>query len=283
MFSRSITFLLALITAIFAYFAFFIGYQYATWMAVFVVLTAVSFIFSNQIQWWWNTRKPQEIDDKMKTILFKNYPFYSNLSLENKKMFRERMHAYMIGNNFMPQGGMPSVMTDIKGIIAAAATRITFGNKEQLISKFENIIVYPKAFPSPQFPHHFHSSEIFEEDGVIMFSMEHLLKKFQQPDRYFDAALYEFAKIFILQNPHLPFPKFDDEMWNTNEKITKFTKEYIHKFINLEEIDLDAVMVVAFFTHPDNFKKELPSIYEQFMNYFNLDLREKANPVIHNI
>jgi len=285
MFSRVIILLFSVITAFFGYLTYSVDRNYSIWIVIFLVLTTVSYIFSNQIQWWRNSNKPREIDDKMRQILSHNYDFYANLSLENKKIFRERMHAYMIGNNFMAKGGMKDVLTDIKGIIAAAATRLTFGNKEQLISKYENIIVYPKGFPSPQFPNSFHSSEIFEEDGVIMFSIEHLMKNFQKPDSYFDIALYEYAKIFMEQNSHISFPEYSDEFWETNEKITRFTKVYIQKHINLDlaDIDLGAVMIVAFFTHSDKFKLELPSIYERYMNYFNLDLVEKSDPIIRNI
>lgn len=283
MFSRAAILIFAIISGVLLYLAIMVDAQYSKWFIFPVILGTISFIFANQIQWWWNGRNPREIDDKMRQILLTHYPFYTNLSVDNKQIFRQRMHAYMMGNNFMPQGGMEKVMTDMKGIIAASAVRVTFGRPDSLIGKYENIILYPAAFPSPQFPNEFHASEVFEEDGVIMFSLKHLFKVFKNPTSYFDNTLYEFVRVFQLSNPQLVFPKIDESMWGLNETITGVTKEYIEKHINLLDIDLSGVMMVAFFTFSDKFKFEAPRMYEQYMDVFNLDLVEKANPVVRKI
>ena len=102
---------------------------------------------------------------------------------------------------------MEHVPEDVKGITAANIVMLTFGQKDYRLSNFEKSVTYPHPFPSPQFPKHLHSCEIFEEDGVILFSLEKMIPGATRQTQFYNIALHEYAKIFMLSYPDYNYPK----------------------------------------------------------------------------
>ena len=186
--------------------------SYYIYSVPFVIGSAVIYILSPQINWWWYQRHPPELPAGLRHLINTQLPFYQNLPVADKTRFRNRMAMYMEANEFMPQG-METVPPDLKGVIAASAVQVTLGHEDYLMSKFEHIIVYPHPFPSPQFPDEWHASEFYEEDGVIMFSAEQLMPGFMQPKRFFNIGLYEYARVFRHCHPEVAFPAIGEEHW----------------------------------------------------------------------
>ena len=145
---------------VFLYLTWEVDDSYAIYIPWPVVVLAVIYVLSPQINWWWYVRNPPELDGRMRQLFQQRYPFYHELSLENKKRFRERVALFKIGTEFMPQA-MEEVPEDIKGFVAANAVRLTLGLPDYMFPSFEKVVIYPKPFPSPQYPKSFHASEIF--------------------------------------------------------------------------------------------------------------------------
>lgn len=253
--------------------------SYALYIVPNVILLALIYVFSPQIDWWWFKRNPPKMDARVRAFFQKNYTFYQNLSLENKKRFRDRLGLFIIAKDFKPQG-TDSVPEDIKAIIAANAIHLTFGLEDYLLDKFEHIVVYPKPFPSPAFPKHFHASETFEEDGVTLFAAEPLLQSFVKPRQYYNIGLHEYAQAFILSNPNQLWPRLEDDIWEKLEQVSGFSKEAIHRWINLEEIDPLPVSIVHFLVFPQQFKTQLPKIFQSYSGIFQLNPLDEAAPVL---
>lgn len=243
--------------------------DYAMYAVPCVVAVAVVFMLSPQIDWWWYKRHPLDLPHMLQLFINKNSLFYQNLGVEDKFRFRNRMAMYMQAVEFMPQG-MEQVSPDVKGVVAACAVQMTFGQKDYLPGKFEHIVVYKHPFPSPQYPEHWHASEHFEEDGVIMFSTEQLMPGFLQPQRFFNIGLYEYARVFRTNNPDIAFPQVGEEHWPALEYISRFPKDKNIQYIGLPQIDLVALAVSHFFVFPENFKATLPDIYEGLARALNL-------------
>ena len=244
--------------------------NYALYIIPCVVLTAISYVFSPQINWWWYSRNPPKLDPPLRQILQKRNGFYQKLNPDKKKKFRERVALFMIGNDFMPQV-VDSVPEDIKGVVAANAVQLTFGLPDFLFPKFEKVVIYPKPFPSPQYPKKFHTSEIFEEDGVVLFAAEQLMKSFIQSDRFYNIGLHEYAKVFRASFPNLDYPELGEDIWEKLEQISGFSEEFVTKFINLEVISPGPVSIAHFFVFPDKFKRILPNIFDSYCQIFKLD------------
>ncbi len=242
--------------------------QYAFYLIPVVFILTMIYILSPQINWWWYKRNPPDVAAPIRALLFK-YPFYQRLPEGQKKRFRERMALFVMGNNFIPQG-VEIVSEDVKAIVAANAVTVTFGQKDFLFPKFENVIINPKPLPTLQYPDNYHASEIYEPDGVVLFAMEQLVKGFVESTRYFNIGLYEYAKVFIITYPNNLYPTLDENSWNALERISGFSKEWIEKWINLPDVDPLAVSIAHFFIFPEPFRVELPEEFETYRNIFKM-------------
>ncbi len=254
--------------AVALYLAFGVDGRYSMWIVPPLILLASIWVLSPQINWWWYQRYPPDVAAPIRQFLFQ-YPFYQRLPEGEKKRFRSRMALFVMGNEFIPQM-MKDVPEDVKAIVAANAVTLTMGMEKFLFPKFENIIINPKPLPTLQYPEKYHASEIYEPDGVVLFSAEQLVRGFLESTRYFNIGLYEYAKVFRISNPVQFYPAFDENSWDAFERISGFSKEWIEQWINLPDIDPVAVSIVHFFTFPEEFLKELPEVYKMYRSIFKM-------------
>jgi len=266
--SRIVSIPFVLGALIFLYLTWEIDRQYSAYIVPFVIGLALIFSFSPQINWWWYQRHPPELTGKLRGLLERFLPYYQRLAEPEKKRFRHRVALYIEANDFMAKG-MDEVSPDLKVVAAACAVQLTFGKQDFLMNSFEHLVFFPQPFPSPQYPENYHASEIFEEDGVILFSAEQLMKGFFTPHKFYNVGLHEYAKVFERSFPDLAFPALSDTHWQELQQISGFTHEWIGAWINLEDIPLRAVSITHFFTFPQQFYALLPDLYEQYARLFN--------------
>lgn len=263
---------------VFLYLAWQVDSGYAIWIVPFVVLIAGVYVMGPQLDWWSANKKPPELDERLRKMLHDHLPFYQHLSLEGKKRFRERMALFMLAHDYSHMVA-EEVPEDLKAIIAANAVQLTFGQEDFLLEKFEKVIIYPHPFPSPQFPEHFHVSETFEEDGVVLFTDQNLMRGFLQPQQFFNIGLHEFAQVFIVSYPERPYPQLDDTIWEYLPAISGYSKDKLQHWMGLPYLDPLPVSMVYFFTHSERFKQVLPDLFEQYAEVFNLNPLEKYQPI----
>lgn len=252
---------------VFLYMTWEVDESYSVYIIPPVVLLGLLFVFGPQINWWWYKRYPPKLDPNIRHLFRRHFHFYQKLSPDDKERFRRRVALYTIANDFMPQA-MEKVPEDVKAFIAANVVQLTFGQEDFLLSKFERIVVYPKPFPTPQYPEKFHASEIFEEDGVVLFSAQQLAKGFLHPTQYYNIGLHEYAKVFMICYPEHPYPVFDQDIWSKLEQISGFSREFIAEWINLDNIDPLAVSISHFFVFPEKFRAVLPEVFELYGEIF---------------
>jgi Mlc titration factor MtfA (ptsG expression regulator) len=232
-----------------------------------VVLLAMIYVLSPQIDWQWYKRTPPDLPGVVREMLFQ-YPFYQGLPEGEKKRFRQRVALFAIGNEYIAQG-MEKVPDDLKYMIAACAATLTLGQEKFLFRKFEHIIVTPRPVPTPQYPDRFHASEIYEPDGVVLFAAEQLALGFMQSKQYFNIGLYEYAKIYVKTYPEANYPNFQENNWAILERISGFSRAWIEQWINRPDLDPLAVGIVYFFTFPDRFVEELPTDFQLLKRIFH--------------
>ncbi len=233
-----------------------------------VIILTIIYIMNPQIDWWWYKKHPPELDSRMRQFLIKHAAFYNGLSVNDKKKFRNRMALYEMSVEFMPKG-WESVPDDIKGIIAANAVRMTFNKANFLLPKYERIVVYPTLFPSPQHPKVFHASELFEEDGVLLFSAKQIMWSFVQSQRCYNLVLHEFIKAYQDIFPDLVFPTVEEKDWGKLEAISGLSKASIEGMIRLPNISPTIVSANFFFTFPNKFRATQPALYKKWAAIFS--------------
>jgi hypothetical protein len=259
---------------IFLYLAWDVDPAYSLYIIPFVIGLAVVYILSPQIDWWWYQRRPPALPAFVRELLNTRFPFYQQLGPADKERFRIRTALYMKSREFIPQG-MEAVPVDLQGVIAATAVQLTFGQQDFLKDKFEHIVVYPHPFPSPQYPEHWHASEIYEEDGVIMFSAEQLLPSFLEPQRYFHIGLYEFARVYRRSRPGNGLPEFSESDWPGLEAVSGLSRGDVEKWVGLPSLEVSAVAVVFFLVFPARFRAVFPAAYEGMAATLNIDFRQQ--------
>ncbi|TAK41127.1 MAG: hypothetical protein EPO28_09070 [Saprospiraceae bacterium] len=255
---------------VFLYLAWEVHAGYSIYMVPCVAGFMLVYLLSPQIDWWWFKYYPPKLHVALRHLINTQLPFYQNLAVGDKERFRTRMALYMHANDFTAQG-MDDMPLDLKGVIAATVVQLTFGLEDFLLNKFEHIIVYPHPFPSPQFPDKWHISEIYEEDGVLMFSAGHLMKGFFQPHQYFHIGLYEYARVFRRCHPDASWPAFGADGWKKLELVSGMPHESIVKYIGLPEVDPVAVAVAHFFVFQERFKAVMPQEYGRISTILNTE------------
>ena len=237
-----------------------VSHNYSWYIVPNVVVIAALYMMSPQIDWWWYQRRPPKLPEGLVKMFMARMPFFQKLSGEDKTKFCHRVALYMEANEFIPKG-MEEMPPDIKAVIAATVAQLTFRHEDYLLNKFEHIIVYPHPFPSPQYKE-WHASEIFEEDGAILFSAEQLMAGFAQPKKFFHIGLYEYAKVFMRCHPAVAPPRLPIDVWQKFQLISGFSKEAVEKWVGLKNLDEVAVAVVYYFVFTEQFKKVMPGVHE---------------------
>ncbi|HMQ47084.1 MAG TPA: zinc-dependent peptidase [Saprospiraceae bacterium] len=267
---------------VFLYLTWEVDSRYSWYIVPFVVALALVFVLSPQIDWWWHKKCPPRLRPKIQGLLERFLPYYQKLSESEKQRFRDRVALYMMANDFQAKG-MDDPPADLKAVVAACAVQLSFGYPDFLLSPFEYIIFYPQPFPSPQYPEHFHASEIYEEDGVMIFSAEQLMKGFLQPAQFYNIGLHECAKAWERIHHQQDWPELGAEIWDSLQAISGFSQEAIQRWINLEPIPARPVSIVLFFTFPERFQQVLPELYQRYSVIFNQDTINGKHPVLKEI
>ncbi|MBK7409678.1 MAG: zinc-dependent peptidase [Saprospirales bacterium] len=261
---------LVILALVFLYLTWEVDEKYALYIIPSVVALVILFVFGPQIDWWLARRKTPELDPKIRHLLTQRSPYYNNLSAEQKQRLRDRIVLVSMALDFKPQA-METVPDDIIAILGFYAAQITLGFEQFLLTPFENIVLYPGPFPSPQFPEHWHASETFEEDGVLLFSLDHLMKGFLNPLQYYPVGLHEMAQAFLLKYPEKDYPVLDEATWEDIRKISGIGKEKLTKYMGLPRLPILPVCIVYFFTIPQRFKAVSPGLYTSLVQLFQQD------------
>ena len=140
-----------------------------------------------------------------------------------------------------------------------------------LFEKFEKVIIYPVPFPSPEYPFP-HASELYEEDGCLIFSAENVMRAFFNPGKLYQVGLHEYAKAFMLACPEAVWPAFDAEnVWQDLETASGMSREHVENVVGLSGLDALPVAIHHFFIFPITFKKAFPQEFDQLKEIFSGD------------
>ncbi len=235
------------------------------------------YMLEPQIDWFWYKRFPPKLDDKLRQILVQNHKFYQNLSKENKIRFRSRMALYMEGIDFM-QKGPEKFPEDMKGFIAANAVQVSFGNENFLMQPFERIVLYFERFPTPKYQTILHASELFEEDGVLLFQAQELVAGITREGEYYNIGMHEYAHVFTKVHANEAYPK--NLNWEDLEKISGIKLKTIEAIIGLPDTPIIPVSIHHFFVFPEKFNEFLPEVFKQYVSIFNQNPLNQSNPVV---
>lgn len=256
---------------VFIYLTWEVDEKYALYIIPGVVGIVVTYILSPQIDWWFYNRNTPDLSEQFKKILVSKSPIYENLTVDLKTLYRKRIYLFMMGNDFTGMAGFEeNIPEDIKFCLSTHATLFTLNSDTFLFPNFEKIIIYQQRFPSPQYPTQFHSSELFEEDGCLLFDATIILKSTIEPYNYFNPVLYEYYKVFKKSNKFNLYPSVNEDDMKLGEQISGFTEEHIDQIVGLPNLDNEAILATYYFVFPERFRSIHPLLFKEFNTLFNL-------------
>lgn len=248
-------------------------HRYGYVMAVLLAICAAIYFLSGEINWWYYSRNPLPMPEGLRPILAKGIPFYQQLSPEEKKRFEHRTMLFRMGTDWTPTGWGEDAETlppDVEVALAAQAVTLTFKDDNILLEPFEKVIVYPRAFPTPDYQYA-HASELYTPDACLLFSAETLMLAIAQPGQWYNIGLHEYAKVWLLRYPERRLPDFPDtpETWATLQEISSMPRTHIESVIGLKEpVSPVPVALHHFFMFREKFVSAFPEASAVFKQYF---------------
>jgi hypothetical protein len=261
--------------------------RWATAATMPFIAAAATYVMSPQVNWFFWQRNPPPLDPNIEQILAQTCSYYQKLSPPLCQRFRTRVALFMLGNEFIrpvspdapdAEALRKQVPEDLKAAVAASAAQVFFAKTNFMSGKYENYILYPHAFPTPQFET-FHNSEIYDEDGVVLFNADPLMLGFQRPQQFFSIGLYEMARVFQKTTPSVSVPFLDETAWQSLETISGMSQQDIQTIVGLPHLDGFGVAAHHFFTFSDRFKAVLPDLYQLLQNTFEQNPANGEHPI----
>ncbi|MBT8220001.1 MAG: zinc-dependent peptidase [Bacteroidia bacterium] len=267
MLSRYLSYPIGFIAAVLIGIAIFQDLTFLALLGSFLIIVVIGiYFFSDQIDWWWYQKHPPRVEARMRELFAQRLSFYQQLSPEDKQKFETRVELYVEANEFIPNGWQ-SIPYDIQCWVASCPVMLTFGRDDYLLSEFERVVIYPHSFPSPQFPNQLHASEIYQEDGVLLFSSEKLLPGIMQSRAYYNIGLHEYAKVFQLMYPDYDYP--DELDWEIFAQIAGYDQKKLLEYLGMQNISAWSVLVNLFFAFPEEMLQKMPQAYQKVKMVLN--------------
>ena len=242
----------------------------ASWAVIPLILLVLIYLFQPQIDYWWLSRRPVEIDENVLKLISNTNPIYRNLSEEQKKEFHKRLTLYVNARSFMAKGMEKDseVPYDIKYMVAQIPISLSLSEKDFLLKNIDRIILYKHAFPSPRFKF-LHTAETHKEDGVVLFSLEHAEAAFFHPDQFYNVAWHAFAEIYVQLRGINKFPQTDETVWEKLQIITGLSRDKVVKTVGHEAFDPIVSVITAYFCFRNQFRQSWPEMYDPMNRWFS--------------
>ena len=267
MFSRLLMFPFGLAAGFSLYMmAFNQNFFYADILIGSILVIAGLFMVENQINLWWAKKNPPKTDPALKNFLYNYIPFYRGLPVPMRTEFERRLDIAESRIEVYSKTEK-DLSDDVKILSCIYLTILDFNQRLGLEKKFNHIVLYGHPFLSPERMENVHVSEFNKEDGVFIYSLEHLQLGFRST-QFFNIALYEAANAFLtLYKEREKIDILCDDrpkiyglgIWSENE-LAAFCGE-------LPDI-LPSVLIHNFFIFPEKVKELYPEAYSALVDIF---------------
>lgn len=235
---------------------------------------------------WYNKNKIKPIGNIYRSFLTQNFIYYKKLSNKDRKEFEMRLGYFLKDKEFIPRN-MPAVTEEMKILIGACATQLTFGLKPVKFTHFRRIVIYPTKYFS-QYSKRTHSGEV-HPNGTITFAWDSFEKGHKIPYDGYNLGLHEMAHALKFEDASYRgdygvIEQKNLHLWHkvsTREmiKIKNGKKTFLRKHSIWDAEEFFAVCVEEFFEQPYLFRKEMPEIYKALSQLLNQDPTKFYRPV----
>lgn len=273
---------------------FFLGYN-LYFPAQFMWLGAIpfaigvgTFIVRHGINEWWYLRHPPGLSDSEKDILARFFPYYRQLSIRNKKRFEERLSVFRLQKEFQMRL-LEQIPGDLQLLVCATGIQLTMGleDRKEFLDNLGMIVLFPKAFITPDINTQLHHVEVNHDVfDCLLLSIDYFSKGLKNGAHYYHSGLHGMAKAFKIKHGYS-----DDQIPYEDKKellvklhhLRDFKIGYQFLYTGLPSMEIFEMCSEHFFQIPTMMQEVLPDVYAYFMDIYQQDPSNVANPTIQTI
>ncbi len=216
----------------------------------------------------------------------KHFTYFTYLNEEEKQEFIIR--ALHIREQLKINASSDLLVSEnVKTLISAAYTQITFGFDNYYLGNFNRIFLHPGIF----------YSRFIDRDvkgltfgnGIIHWSWDDFVKGYMYSDDKINLALHELAHALQLEsfeNQEVETPYYD--AWVTYAEIELAEmkahpeKAYFRAYASTNIHEFFAVAVEYFFEDPINFREQRGILYQATSKVLMQDMAERISPILNS-
>lgn len=176
---------------------------------------------------------------------------------------------------------------EMKLMILSAIVQLTFGLKRFIFAYYQKIILEPGLYRMPDYREKF-LGHVDKRSRTVTLSWPYTRYGFAVNDDAHNVALHEMAHVILFENTlrlrtNSFFTYQDWEYWLSKAE-PRFILNQKAKNILLSEyadknlMEMFAVSVETFFEKPDEFKSELPELYNALVRLLRQDPTNQSDP-----
>lgn len=244
---------------------------------------------------WKPNADKQEVEEKEPPLRvhpsFNNYdvllqthnPHYAGLSRNGRIRFVERLRT--IRDEIEIQGRDGFIVTeDVKVLICACITQLTYGFNEPHMPFLKGVVVFPSVFYSRLVENWVKGLAM--GNGVVFISWEDFVEGYKFSTSTYNLGLHEFAHMLRFQA--LQGEGFDVRLatyfddWEANghqvfDNIRVGGEDFFREYAGQNKAEFFSVCIENFFEVPENFSKELPDLYWHLCHLLKQNPLNKSN------
>lgn len=240
--------------------------HYPVIFIVCILIIAAIIMIEPQINLWWVKKKPPKTDPGLKNFLYNYIPFYRGLPHKLRGEFEIELALNEYRFEIFSKTDK-DLSDDLKTLCCIYPTILDYNHQMGLSKKFSRAAIYAHPFLSPLNMEEVHISELHTEDGLFVYTFEHLQLGFRSPE-FFNIALYEPAKAFLFMSE---FREKLSPLCPDLEEILEagpYDKTKLKAYCGVLPDDPEALLIHHFFTFPEKIKELAPDAFELLLEIF---------------
>jgi MtfA peptidase len=243
----------------------------------------------------------QPFPEEWAAILGENVAAYRLLDTDEQKRLRELSQIFIAEKNWEGCGGL-ELDDEIRVTIAGTGCLMLLGRDHDLFKEVESLLVYPSAVmhKAPRRSHWDPGLRPVEEDeavlglavhgGAVVLAWDSVLRGARDPRDGRNVVIHELAhKIDFLDGdadgtPDMPFAArrawaaaFAPAFLAHKERAERGKRSFLDDYAATNEAEYFAVATEAFFEKPRQLARELPDVYAQLRDFYQIDLTARPD------
>ncbi len=202
------------------------------------VLIMGVYVFQHPINLWWDKRFGVKVEHYESQWMEDTLPFLRKHDSETRQRLKEVITLTVRHIEFIPMGEF-AIPEETKIMAVAPAIGLGIHQNPKILQHYQRVVFYKHPFITPQ-SDRVHVFEIHEEDGVIIFSTQHLEAGYLNPRQFFHISLYAWIEI---ANKHQMGIKTRIDRLSEEEIERKlgYRLEKLRAYLGVDELNIDSL------------------------------------------